>query len=398
MIQFQIINSLKTYILTKHSHYYTIEDYIKDGGVYIKCDKTSLSEHIGDINDYKVELDESKCKSLGVSYKDDKFYLMNLFIYAKHDNLKIGYDRKMLFEYFEESSNIDMCVYDDNTPLYILYDKVIVYGINYKDHIITKFDISYISNENILIIEDACDILHNTRIKNIYNDIERFNINHIIILHSNKTIYKEYCKLKTDNIVQSVTYYPYPVHLDYKAQQLVKYEKIYDILLFGSIRMKDDEECYSFRSRLYYILKDNIFTKLKNIRIKIIDHPDNTTIENRSYIIGNDLIRMFKQSKFVICTSSRFNLLLRKYVEVNCSNTYIIGKNPFKIVPTDSIIIIEPTMSNETIISRFIDAVEKYDTLKDNVTPILDGKLTHCNFYNDIINRTFIEKYNYLVE
>tara|TARA_B110000971_G_C19964870_1_gene479703 strand:- start:31 stop:1227 length:1197 start_codon:yes stop_codon:yes gene_type:complete len=398
MIQFQIINSLKTYILTKHSHYYTIDEYIKDGGLYIKCDKTSLSEHIGDINDYKVELDESKCKSLGVSYKDDKFYLMNLFIYAKHDNLKIGYDRKMLFEYFEESSNIDMCVYDDNTPLYILYDKVIVYGINYKDHIITKFDISYISNENILIIEDACDILHNTRIKNIYNDIERFNINHIIILHSNKTIYKEYCKLKTDNIVQSVTYYPYPVHLDYKAQQLVKYEKIYDILLFGSIRMKDDEECYSFRSRLYYILKDNIFTKLKNIRIKIIDHPDNTTIENRSYIIGNDLIRMFKQSKFVICTSSRFNLLLRKYVEVNCSNTYIIGKNPFKIVPTDSIIIIEPTMSNETIISRFIDAVEKYDTLKDNVTPILDGKLTHCNFYNDIINRTFIEKYNYLVE
>jgi len=397
MIQFQIINSLKTYILTKHSHYYTIEEYIKDGGLYIKCDKTSLSEHIGDINDYKVELDESKCKSLGVSYKDDKFYLMNLFIYGKHDIVKIGYDRKMLFEYFEESSNIDTQHTNPQhtNPLYSIYDKVIVYGLKCNT---IDIEPSYTSNENILIIEDASDVLCPNRIKDIYSDILRFTINHIIILLSNKRIYKEYCKLKTDTIVQSVTYYPYPVHLDYKAQQLVKYEKIYDILLFGSIRMKGDDEYYSFRSRLYYIFKDNRNTTLKNIRIKIIDHPDNTSTETISYIIGNDLIKMIKQSKFVICTSSRFNLLFRKYVEVNYSNTYIIGKNPFKIVPTDSIIIIEPTMSNETIISRLIDAVEKYDTLKDNVTPILDGKLTHCNFYNDIINRTFIEKYNYLVE
>ena len=26
------------------------------------------------------------------------------------------------------------------------------------------------------------------------------------------------------------------------------------------------------------------------------------------------------------------------------------------------------------------------ETLKDNVTPILDGKLTHYNFFNDIVN------------
>ncbi len=363
-------------------------------------DTTSLSEYIGNIRNYNIELDEYKCKSLGISYKDDKFYLMNLFIYAKHDNIKIGYDRKMLFEYFKRSSNIDTYVYDNtgvynNTPLYSIYDKVIVYGLKCNTINIKP---SYISNENILIIEDASDILCPNRIKDIYNDIERFNINHINILHSKKRIYKEYCKLRTNNIVESITYYPYPVHLDYKIQQLIKYEKIYDILLFGSIRMKGDDECYSFRSRLYYLLKNNINSALKNIKIKIIDHPNNTTIENRSYIIGNDLIQMIKQSKFVICTSSRFNLLLRKYVEVNYSNTYIIGKNPFKIVPTDSIIIIEPTMTNEEIISRLLNAVQNYETLKDNVTPILDGKLTHYNFYNDIINRTFIEKYNYLVE
>ena len=55
-------------------------------------------------------------------------------------------------------------------------------------------------------------------------------------------------------------------------------------------------------------------------------------------------------------------------------------------------------MSDKTIISTLIKAVNKYDTLKDNVTPILNGELTHYNFYNDIINRSFTEKYNYLVE
>ena len=64
MIQFQIINTLKTYILIKHSHYYTIEERIKDGRLYIKNDKTSLSEYIGNIRNYNIELDEYKCKSL----------------------------------------------------------------------------------------------------------------------------------------------------------------------------------------------------------------------------------------------------------------------------------------------------------------------------------------------
>ena len=111
-------------------------------------------------------------------------------------------------------------------------------------------------------------------------------------------------------------------------------------------------------------------------------------------LFGDNLIKLIKQSKYVICTSSKYNVLLRKYIEVNYSNTYIIGNNPYKIVPHDSIIIIEPHMSNSTILSILVDAIKNYNNLKKNVTPIMGGTLTYENFYNDIIDMSFIKKYN----
>ena len=170
MIQFQLINNSNIYILTKHSHYYTIEKQVENGKLYIKCDKTSLSEHIGYIKNYNVELNKSLCKSLGISYKNDKFYLMNLFIYGKHDIVKIDYERTLLFKYISSKDNIDTCIYNNNKPQYKLYDKVIVYGLKCN---CIDLELLYISTENILIIEDASDVLCNRRTKDIYSDIER---------------------------------------------------------------------------------------------------------------------------------------------------------------------------------------------------------------------------------
>ena len=87
-----------------------------------------------------------------------------------------------------EQNNIDYCMIDIDNPIYKLYDKIIVYIVAAPKH--KNLINNYISNNNILIIEDGKDILLNERKINIYNIINDNNINHIVLLHCNIDILK----------------------------------------------------------------------------------------------------------------------------------------------------------------------------------------------------------------
>jgi len=402
MIEIKVFYKENVYILTKHSNYYLINRHlIKNGNIFIsKTTSTyTYTKHIGNIKDNNVTIYTDICNKLGITYTDSKFYLMNLFLTSKSNILKINYDRALLFDYFKNEDKLEFCISETDIPQYYIYDKIILYGIKCNTIVI---DLDCISNDNILIIEDACDILiiedaidilHTSRRNNILNDITKYNINHVIVLHCNAEILTEF---KNIDKLKSVTYYPYPISLNYNEQKLIKYEKVYDILLFGCIYCNDNT--YPFRSRLYYLLKDHIDTTLKDIKIRIIEYAPHQPPEQQEFIVGDELIKLIKQSKFVICTASRYTVLLRKYIEVNYSNTYIIGNNPYLTVPTDSIIIVEPSMPDHTILSKLVNAVKNYDNLKENVTPIMGGELTYKNFYNDIMDMSFMRKYNHFME
>ena len=74
----------------------------------------------------------------------------------------------------------------------------------------------------------------------------------------------------------------------------------------------------------------------------------------------------------------------------------IIGDNSLNIVNPASIIHIDNTMSDDTILYKMSNAVDNYDVLY-NIKPIADGMLTYDNFYNDLITGRFVWKYNSLI-
>ena len=381
MIKFEVISLKKQYELPRYNDYYSIENNTVQNGyinVSKELSKSTFFKKIGTVKDFRISLDIQMCSKLGISLKNKKFYLMNLFV-GHSDNIKLKhkFHRILLFFHMREQKNIDYCMINVDKPRYELYDKIIVYTVG--GYVYKKPVNNYISNNNILIIEDGKDILINERKDHINKIINTYNINHVILLHCNSDILDEF------NIITkltSVTYYPYPISIKCEEEKLTKYDKKYDILFFGCTHIY----FYPFRNRLKLLLEQYNNTILKDIRIKILRGP--------TEFVGDDLIKLIKQSKFVICAGSKYNVLLRKYIEVNYSNTYIIGNNPYKIVPDDSIIIIEPHMSNSTILSILVDAIKNYNNLKKNVTPFMGGALTYENFYNDIIDMSFIKKYN----
>tara|TARA_B110000971_G_scaffold175372_2_gene180607 strand:- start:1242 stop:2456 length:1215 start_codon:yes stop_codon:yes gene_type:complete len=389
MIKFEVISLKKQYELPRYNDYYSIENNTVQNGyinVSKELSKSTFFKKIGTVKDFRISLDIQMCSKLGISLKNKKFYLMNLFVgHSEYIAPKYRNSRQSVYHSVRSYTNIDYCMIDTYKPRYELYDKIIIYML-FKKYNILNFN--YISNNSILIIEDSKDILLNTIKHYILNTIKLFNINNVILLHGNTKILNSFNKITQ---LKFVTYYPYPVSIQYNEQKLIQHKKEYDILLFGKMRTEillDNvkTEVYPFRIRLNLLLIKYKNTILKDIKLKILTKTDE--------FVGDDLIKKLKQSKYVICTSSRFDLLLRKYIEVNYSNTYIIGNNPYNIVPSDSIIIIEPHMSDNTILSILKNAVNNYNNLKRNVTPIMGGNLTNQQFFDDIMDMSFVQKYN----
>lgn len=389
MIKFEVISlkkqyelPQKQYELPRYNDYYSIENNTVQNGyinVSKELSKSTFFKKIGTVKDFRISLDIQMCSKLGISLKNKKFYLMNLFVGHGDDiKQKHKYSRQLLFFHMREQTNIDYCIINVDKPRYELYDKIIVYIIGgfYKYKILVW---DYISNTNILILEDGKDILLLDNKNTILNIINIYNINHVLTLHCTTKILDVFNKITK---LISITYYPYPISIKHEDEKLTKYDKKYDIFLFGTFNI----DIYPFRNRLKLLLNKYENTILKYFKIKILD--------NTNKIFGEELMKLIKQSKFVICTGSKYNVLLRKYIEVNYSNAYIIGNNPYNIIPSDSIIIIEPYMSDNTILSILVDAIKNYDYLKDNVTPIMGGALTYENLYKDIMDMSFIKKYN----
>lgn len=392
MFRLNCITSTGVYILNKVDNYYIYDrsTYINRGAILLTISPRNI--RIAYVIHNEIIIDINVCNKLGITYNDYKFYLMNLFILDNKHVSYISYDRRLLLQFMKNQPQIYYYMTDfsntcECTLKYNIFDNIIIYNVQ------DNYDISHlklISNNNIMIYEDAKNILMPSKYINIRNDIYINNINHVVLLHCNKQILQRFNVIKKNT---KVTYYPYPVNVKYSdisgLDNPPRLRKKYDILYFGNTTF----DIYPLRWRVYDLLQSPTFAPYN---IKIIDFSGYTFDSSKSFIIGDELIGLIKESKYVICTGSKYNVLLRKYIEVNYCGTMIIGDNSLNIVDPSSIIHIDNTMPDDMILDKMSNAIDNYDE-SYNIKPIANGMLTYDNFYNDIITGGFIGKYNNLI-
>ena len=291
----------------------------------------------------------------------------NILLYSNRYVSEISDCRNRLISYFCER-NFKEIIFEDNNNLVDNCDLLLVYFLKpIKNFIFNKLNIKY--KKCIIIFEDARYIYESkfdSEIKGLCNK------NDIILMHTNEYINKKFHELCNES---KIFYYPYVID---KILHINK-EKIYDILIYGSM----NKWAYPFRVRI----KDLILNKMKHLKVKYIKFAGYETKNNRSLIINNKLHNLISISKLVLCTSSIFNLLLRKYIEVNYSNSMILGDNIDNIFGEDMILNINNKMRDETIINIINNYLDNYKNKK--IEKIYDGRLLFNNFYNDIITNNY---------
>jgi len=317
------------------------------------------------LNYYNNILETKKNKK---RFNSDKI----LFIFGNKIENNVSVQRRYMYDYLKNDSKFET-IKPDEKGLYKTYDKIIVFYLNTICHF--DFDIScYESNEKILILEDSVSIFYDL---NIFRDMLYDNcFTKVVLFHCNLNV-KKFLKFNKLEVV----YFPYPINFIPKRFQE---EKVYDILFFGCTN-----SIYPFRTRIKNLLKDS--TLNSEYKIKIIDFKGYYNTEES--IIGDDLYNLIKKSKFVVCTGSKFNLLLRKYIEVNYLNTKIIGNNPYSLVDEKSIVEINEEMSNSEILKIIKTSIDNY--VPSDVNFLFDGLLNLENFKNMLLghnNINFINK------
>ena len=169
-----------------------------------------------------------------------------------------------------------------------------------------------------------------------------------------------------------------PFHIEPSIFYDYKLEKKYDILLYGAYTNLS----YSFRNRLYFILK----SLDKKYRIKIT-----STSKYES-----ELPKMINSSWLTIATTSNFSYLVRKYFEISACKSVILGNMNLQgsEIWKNNYIHIDNEMGTDMIIKIIDDALTNKEKLKD-ISNIMYSKIhseySYVNYYNKILN-----VYNYI--
>jgi len=194
----------------------------------------------------------------------------------------------------------------------------------------------------------------------------------VILQYKNINIAKEYLKLiptlklvYLEQFIDPNIFKPYHTNFNQKSV---------DVLFYGYV-----DEVYPFRQRLHNLLK-----KLDNqICVKFIEHPGYHQLENKQSITGIELAKEISNAKLCICTSSRYDLFLKKYLETAFCQTMICGNIPTdykQMLSPDLIVEITQNMSDIEIITVIKEA------LSDNV--LLNSKTLQ-------LSKKIIDKYSF---
>jgi hypothetical protein len=206
--------------------------------------------------------------------------------------------------------------------------------------------------EKYLIIQDFnCHHDYKNGLIGLVEYLKEKKINNLITpYYKNEGIKFIKSKIKKINIIHL------PHHINNNYFKNYNLEKKYDIFIFGNISPK----FYPFRHRLYNLLIKN----KDKFNVKILNGFRNYFRFNEK-VSNQNLSKIINRSWITICTSSKFNLLLGKYIETAMSNSVICGDIPTDGIHTfkNNIIEINEKMSDNEIITIISNNLNNKDKL-----------------------------------
>ena len=155
--------------------------------------------------------------------------------------------------------------------------------------------------------------------------------------------------------------------------------KRYDIVFYGNINPK----IYPFRARLFRVIFNNpLLRHLKKKVVPFRGYKHQDTVEQ-------DLSVEIASAWLSIATTSKYNFLTKKYIEIPCCGTMILGNIPTNyrhIFNYASICKVTPEMSNMQIAQKILECLADKDklsaqiaSLKEKVSTTFDRKKSYAN-------------------
>ena len=175
-----------------------------------------------------------------------------------------------------------------------------------------------IPNKYLIIQDFNCPHDYKNGLLSLIEYLEKHKINNLITPYFKNNGIK-FIKSKIKNI--KIFYLPHHINSDFFKNYNL--EKEYDIFLFGNISPK----FYPFRNRIFKLLAKN----KDKFNFKFMDGIRNYFRFNEK-VSNSNLSKMINKSWITICTSSKYNLILGKYIETAMSNSVICGN-----IPTDGL-------------------------------------------------------------
>lgn len=252
-----------------------------------------------------------------------------------------------------------------------------IYRGEMKDLIKKRFEkLLHIPNKYFLIQD-----MHNKTYRNISILCDYLNSNNINIIF---TFYNNYEAKLIRNLTPNCHHYHLPLHIDHQTFYNKNLDKIYDILLYGSIHPRH----YPFRKRLFELLLNN----KHKYNIHYIEKPE---LFNPS-ICEDGLADYINKSKITIATKSRYDYQVAKYLEIVFCKSLIAGNIPSdgKYIFNNNILQLDNNMSDQEILNNIDHALENYDEYKVKIDNLHNKLFTNYNLDNYVIKliKIIIEK------
>ena len=300
---------------------------------------------------------------------------IKILIIAKMDLFRTqnSTNRYQMLNYLNKKSNIIVL---NDEPISIAKW---VYRNRWRPHVVIYYFLSNMdtwTNINVLDLKTIPvkkmmffeDMIYTNIIRKLYHN---YNFTALLIPVKNKWIEEILIKNK-------INYYIFGLYIDtniFKKDDNIK--KDIDILFYGN----SVSAMYPLRHRIYNILQ----------KIKLENKYNIEIIEFNSYLdykcrVPKDrkLSKIINRSYFTISTSSKFDLLLKKYIEIPLSNSKIIGNipNDYKDLLENNIINISINDTDEQIYTTLISCIKNKNVL--SITDeIFSNKLkNNFNFEN----------------
>ena len=213
------------------------------------------------------------------------------------------------------------------------------------------------------------DCIYTDIIKLLYN---KYNFSKVLIPTCNNSIISFF---NNNNINYTLFGYFIDTNIFKKLDNI---EKKYDILYYGAHFLP----VYPLRNKIYNVLK-----KLKSnskYKIKIIEH---ISYDKNVFKLpmDEDLCLLINQSRFCISTSSNYDLLLKKYIEIPLCGTSIIGNIPSKYINelSEKMVNIDFDANEDKIEKIMMDALENKYVNEENNNDLLKDYMKN-NYSFDI--------------